>query len=76
MGHLENMTYRSEMAKQRTITGKLGKMYPLSFRVAVMETDSGYTLTDGRRFAGEYVSIDEAIEDTVTRRKLFFGEEL
>lgn len=57
-------------------TRKIGRMYPLSSKVAVMETDSGYTMTDGIRFHGEYSSLQEALDDKTTYRKLFFGEEL
>jgi hypothetical protein len=51
----------------------IGAVYPLSSRVAAVETPGGvWRLTDGWRMAGEYGSALEAME----RRRLYFGEEL
>jgi hypothetical protein len=49
--------------------------FPLSFRVAIVETVGKWFLTDGNRFV-EYSSFEEAFETKITQRKLFFGEEL
>lgn len=53
-----------------------GTLFPLSYRVAILETkDSKFFLTDGNRFV-EYPSFEDALETKITNRKLFFGEKL